>query len=112
MTTVRFGPPSTLFVCALSQPDGSRVTNRLVRSHRYLWSPAVDQVLADELVATGSPNDVHWPLSDWQGTVRDVATYNAATNVTTIANHNALAGSAPLSQAFCRRRNCATTRRA
>ena len=26
-------------------------------------------------------------MADWQGTVRDVATYNAATNVTTIANH-------------------------
>ena len=56
-------------------------------SHRYLWGPAVDQILADEQVATGSPNDVRWPLADWQGTVRDVATYNAATNVTTIANH-------------------------
>jgi RHS repeat-associated protein len=43
--------------------------------------------LADEQVATGSPNDVRWPLADWQGTIRDVATYNAATNVTTIANH-------------------------
>jgi RHS repeat-associated protein len=47
----------------------------------------VDQILADEQVATGSPNDVRWPVTDWQGTVRDVATYNAATNVTTIANH-------------------------
>ena len=28
-----------------------------------------------------------WPMTDWQGTIRDVATYNAATNVTTIANH-------------------------
>ncbi len=26
-------------------------------------------------------------MADWQGTVRDVVTYNAATNVTTIANH-------------------------
>ena len=26
-------------------------------------------------------------MTDWQGTVRDVATYNASTNVTTIANH-------------------------
>ncbi|MDD4271174.1 MAG: RHS repeat-associated core domain-containing protein, partial [Thermoguttaceae bacterium] len=56
-------------------------------SHRYLWGPAVDQILADEQVATGSPNDVRWPMTDWQGTIRDVATYNAATNVTTIANH-------------------------
>jgi RHS repeat-associated protein len=47
----------------------------------------VDQILADEQVATGSPSDVRWPMTDWQGTVRDVATYNAATNVTTIANH-------------------------
>ena len=30
-------------------------------SHRYLWGPAVDQILADEQVATGSPSDVRWP---------------------------------------------------
>ncbi len=29
-------------------------------SHRYLWGPAVDQILADEQVATGSPSDVRW----------------------------------------------------
>jgi RHS repeat-associated protein len=56
-------------------------------SHRYLWGPAVDQILANEQVATGSPADVRWPMTDWQGTVRDVATYDASTNVTTIANH-------------------------
>jgi hypothetical protein len=39
-------------------------------SHRYLWGPAVDQILADEQVATGSPADVRWPMADWQGTVR------------------------------------------
>ncbi len=32
---------------------------------RHLWGPAVDQILADEPVATGSPSDVRWPLADW-----------------------------------------------
>ena len=47
----------------------------------------MDQLLADETVDDGGPEDVLWPLTDWQGTVRDVATYNASTDVTTIANH-------------------------
>jgi hypothetical protein len=67
-------------------------------SHRYLWGPAVDQILADEQVATGSPADVRWPMTDWQGTVRDVATYNASTNVTTIANHKVYEGGWPCSR--------------
>jgi RHS repeat-associated protein len=39
-------------------------------SHRYLWGPAVDQLLADG-----------------QGTIRDLAVYNSGTDSTTIANH-------------------------
>jgi RHS repeat-associated protein len=68
-------------------PDLYRYCGNNPTNFIYLWGPAVDQILADEQVATGSPNDVRWPLADWQGTIHDVATYNAATNVTTIANH-------------------------
>ena len=57
-------------------------------SHRYLWGPAVDQLLADERVESlGTAGDVVWPLTDNLGTVRDLATYDSNTDVTTIANH-------------------------
>ena len=55
-------------------------------SHRYLWGPAVDQLLADETVDNGGPEDILWPLTDWQGSVRHLATYDASTDVTTVAN--------------------------
>ncbi len=56
-------------------------------SHRYLWGPAVDQILADETVGDGGSDDVLWPLVDHQGTVRDLAFYDEADGETTIANH-------------------------
>jgi RHS repeat-associated protein len=55
-------------------------------SHRYLWGPAVDQLLADETADNGGPEDVLWPLTDWQGSVRHLATYDASTDTTTVAN--------------------------
>ena len=67
-------------------------------SHRYLWGPAVDQILADEQLSPlppgegqgegydlSTPGTVVWPLTDNEGTVRDLATYNGTT--TTIATH-------------------------
>ena len=48
------------------------------------YGPAVDQVLASENATTGT---VSWLLADNEGTVRDVATYNAGTGTTTIADH-------------------------
>jgi RHS repeat-associated protein len=57
-------------------------------TNRYLYGPAVDQILADEQVTNvSSPGNVLWPLADNLGTVRDLADYNAANNATTIANH-------------------------
>ena len=57
-------------------------------SHRYLWGPAVDQLLADEQVTSPqTPGNVVWPLTDDLGTVRDLAVYNAQTGVTSVANH-------------------------
>jgi RHS repeat-associated protein len=57
-------------------------------THRYLHGPAVDQILADEDfdAATGT-SAMRWPLTDNQGTTRDVAEYNDATGGTAIANH-------------------------
>jgi RHS repeat-associated protein len=65
------------------QFDGNAVSDL---SHRYLWGPAVDQLLADETAGNGGPEDILWPLTDWQGSVRHLATYNAATDTTTIEN--------------------------
>ena len=57
-------------------------------SHRYLYGPAVDQVLADEQVSSLSQaGNVVWPLADNLGTVRDLAVYNSQTGATSIANH-------------------------
>ena len=50
---------------AILQFDGSAAADL---SHRYLWGPAVDQILADETVDDGGAEDVLWPLTDWQGT--------------------------------------------
>ena len=64
-------------------------------SHRYLWGPAVDQLLADEQLSPlppgegqgegynlSAPGTVVWPLTDAQGTVRDLPVYNSTTNTT------------------------------
>jgi RHS repeat-associated protein len=52
-------------------------------SHRYVYGPAVDQVLADERVTlqngTLATDEVLWPLADAQGTVRDVAKLTGTT---------------------------------
>ena len=72
------------------QFDGSGASDLAASnlSHRYLSGPAIDQILADEQVTTpGQAGNVVWPLADNLGTVRDLAQYNAATGVTTIANH-------------------------
>jgi RHS repeat-associated protein len=62
-------------------------------SHRYLWGPAVDQLLADEqlspVVGGGydltSPGTTVWTLTDNENTVRDLVIYNSGT--TTVVNH-------------------------
>ena len=67
------------------QFDGSEAGDL---SHRYLWGPAVDQILADEEVTSlETEGDVLWPLADNLGTVRDLATYDSQEDETTVANH-------------------------
>ena len=58
-------------------------------SHRYLWGPAVDQLLADEQVTNGlsQQGNVVWTLGDNQNTIRDLAIYDHGTNTTTVVNH-------------------------
>ena len=57
-------------------------------TNRYLWAGAVDQILADEQVTTlSSAGDVYWPLTDHQGTVRQLAFYDSGSGDTTIQRY-------------------------
>ena len=59
----------------VSDPDGlGDQTEDPALAHRYLYGPAVDQVLAVE----DGVGDVLWGLGDHQGTVRDVVDSSAA----------------------------------
>ncbi|MBC7350771.1 MAG: RHS repeat-associated core domain-containing protein [Thermogutta sp.] len=54
---------------------------------RYLWGPAVDQILAEEAVDGGTADLVQWTLTDHLNTVRDIAKYDPGSNMTTVVNH-------------------------
>ncbi|MBN2579528.1 MAG: autotransporter-associated beta strand repeat-containing protein [Pirellulales bacterium] len=56
-------------------------------SHRYLWGPAVDQILADETADNGGAEDVLWTLTDHLNTVRDLAVYDNSNDITDVVNH-------------------------
>jgi RHS repeat-associated protein len=71
-------------------------------SHRYLWGPAVDQLMAQESPLPlgegqgegydlSTPGNVLWALTDNENTIRDLATYQAGTQggdgTTTVVNH-------------------------
>ena len=79
--------------------SGSGVLAASNLSHRYLWGPAVDQLLADEQLSAvtnggydqSTPGAVVWALGDNLNTVRDLATFDPSANsgqgATTIVNH-------------------------
>jgi len=70
--------------------DGAPQLTAANLTHRYLWGSAVDQLLCDEQVEPGSTEGTPvWALSDQLGTVRDLAVLDAATGVTSVANHRA-----------------------
>ena len=85
----------------VSQFDGTGQLDSSNLSHRYLWnSQAVDQLFADEQLSPlppgegggegydlTTPGNVLWALTDHENSVRDLATYDPGTDVTTIANH-------------------------
>ncbi|MCC7087507.1 MAG: RHS repeat-associated core domain-containing protein [Pirellulales bacterium] len=59
-------------------------------THRYLWGPAVDQLLADEAVTSlASAGTVSWALGDHQNTVRDVVQYDSGADTASVVDHNA-----------------------
>jgi len=64
----------------------------LCLSHRYLWGPATDELLADETAdlvgggaTPGTTDDVAWVLADHQGSVRDLVVYED--DVVTVEKH-------------------------
>ena len=73
------------------QFDGTSSTSALGvanLSHRYLWGPAVDQILAGEQVTSlTQPGNVLLPLTNNVGTVCDLAQYNAKTGTTSVVDH-------------------------
>lgn len=57
-------------------------------SHRYLWGPVVDQLLADEQVdGYTEAGETLWALTDQLGSVRDMVSYDDATSDTILRKH-------------------------
>ncbi len=57
-------------------------------TNRILHGPQVDQVFADEEVTSlSTEGDTLWMLTDMLGSVRDVVSYDTATDTTTVENH-------------------------
>jgi RHS repeat-associated protein len=85
-------------IVAQFDKDGSGAVTGANLSHRYLWGPAVDQVLADEQLSPlplgegqcegfdlAHAGSIVWPLADNLGTVRDLAV--SQNGITSVANH-------------------------
>ncbi len=73
-------------VLTLADPDGPTGSQAPTVAERYLWGPAVDQILAEEQVEAGAgTSSLLWPLTDNQGTIRDVAKFDATLGITAIA---------------------------
>jgi RHS repeat-associated protein len=57
-------------------------------THYFFYGPAVDQIFADE----NASGDILWPLTDHQGSVRDLANYDAQTDYTSVTGHRTYSG--------------------
>ena len=61
-------------------------------ANRYLWTPAVDEILADEQVHWDGSSDydtdtILWPATDIRGSVRDLVEFDDATGDATVFQH-------------------------
>ena len=72
----RFVYDGNQIVLQLDRTDGNAMAASDL-SHRYLWGPAVDQLMADEQVSNSDL--VVWALTDQENSVRDLATYSSGT---------------------------------
>jgi len=86
----------------MGEGQGEGVLSMADLGHRYLWQPnAVDQLMADEALSPlpvgegqgeggydlSQPGTVVLPLSDQQGTIKDLAVYDDGTGKTSIVAH-------------------------
>jgi RHS repeat-associated protein len=74
----------------ITDPDGiDNQTNNPRVANRYLFGPAVDQILAVEEfpVFPQGEGDVLWGLADHQGTIRDIVEHDSQSGETTVVNH-------------------------
>ena len=83
------GPANRLFHNQIAPQFGTSGAGDVVAadpSHRHLWGPAVDQLLADESVdSLESQGDSRWAFNDHLNSVRDLAVYTGGeTPITTI----------------------------
>jgi RHS repeat-associated protein len=70
--------------------DGSAASDL---SHRYLWGPVVDQIVADEVVSSiSSAGNTLWALVDHLGSVRDIADRNESSGAVTVVDHRIFDG--------------------
>ena len=86
-TQTRFAYDGNQIVMQFSGTGTSALTASNL-TDRYLWGPAVDQLMADEQVSSlTSAGTVLFALTDNQNTVRDLATYDSGTDATTVVDH-------------------------
>jgi RHS repeat-associated protein len=67
--------------------DGAGAAESTELTTRYLWGPAVDQLLAQDHVASDGTSTTSWTLTDHLGSVRDIVSYDASTDTTTVDDH-------------------------
>jgi RHS repeat-associated protein len=77
----------TDIVLGFVDTDGAGTTESTALTERYLWGPAVDQLLAQDHVASDGTSTTSWTLTDHLGSVRNIVSYDASTDTTTVDDH-------------------------
>jgi RHS repeat-associated protein len=62
-------------------------TGAVALKNRYLWGPQIDQLLTDEQISSGTSGTVYSVLGDHLQTVRELVTFNSASQTTSIVDH-------------------------
>jgi RHS repeat-associated protein len=77
----------TDIVLGFIDSDGEGTTATTELTERDLWGPGIDQLLAQDDVGSNGPSTTSWTLSDHLGSVRDIVSYDASTDATTVDHH-------------------------